>query len=80
MSTLINASIDISKISPTKIIEINGKKFLNITINLKDEKNQFDQDVSIWETASKEEREAKAARNYIGNGKTVFIGRPKGNE
>lgn len=70
---IIAASIDLSKIDKSRIIEgKKGGKYYNITITLNDEPDQYEYDVSITEGQTKEERERKDKRKYIGNGKTVF--------
>ena len=77
---IIAASIDLSKIDKSKIVTTdkdgnqfkNGAKYLNIDIIVNDEKNQYGQDTSISHSQSKEEREAKEKKVYIGNGKTVY--------
>ena len=74
---IINASIDLTKVDRNKIVNHkNGSKYLNISIIVNDEKNQYDQDTSICHSQTKEEREAKAKRRFIGNGKTVFDSGP----
>ena len=73
MARIIAASIDLSKIDRTRIIEgKNGAKYYNITVVVNDDKNQYDQDVAITQGQTKEEREAKASKVYLGNGKTVW--------
>lgn len=70
---VINASIDLNKIDKTQIVEgKNGSKYYNVGIIISDEKNQFGQDVSIFDQQSKEDREAKKPKKYIGNGKIVY--------
>ena len=79
---IVSASIDLSKIDKAKIQKIDkegnpykdGKMFYNVDIILNDEPNKFGQDCSISTAQTKEEREVKAKRNYIGNGKTVWNG------
>ena len=80
MARIISASIDLSKIDKSKIVTTDkngkpytkGQKFLNISININDEENQFGQDTSISVAQSKEERESNTAKTYLGNGKTVW--------
>lgn len=80
MAKLISASIDLTKIDKSKIVSVNkqgqpfanGAKYLNVTIAVNDERNEYDQDTSIYIQQSKEEREAKQNRTYIGNGKIVW--------
>lgn len=74
MAQIISASIDLSKIDKAKIVNgKNGGKFYNFDIVINDEPNQYGQDVSITEKQTKEEREAKEKKVYIGNGKTVWM-------
>jgi hypothetical protein len=72
MASIYSASIDLSLIDKSKITEKNGKKYYNIQITLKDEADQYGQILSITENQSKEEREAKTAKKYLGNGKLVW--------
>lgn len=53
---------------------IKGKdgKYKNFTLSINNEVNQYGQNVSMWVEQSKEERDAKAKKNYVGNGKVVW--------
>ena len=69
---IINASICLSDIPKDKITTAsNGKKYLNISIADKREPVQYGKDTTIYLNQTKEEREAQAAKVYIGNGKKV---------
>lgn len=73
MSTLVNASIRVDKLPKREIC--NWKRwcsFYNFTISISDETNQFGQNVSLTDSQTQEEREAKKAKNYLGNGKVVW--------
>lgn len=73
MAQIINASIDLNKIDKSKIVEgKNGAKYYNFSITVNDEKDQYGNDVKLTAQQSKEEREAKATKVYIGNGKTTW--------
>jgi len=50
----------------------NDKGYANINVAINDDVNQWGQNVSAWNQQSKEEREAKSDRKYVGNGKVVF--------
>lgn len=80
MSKLISLSIDVTKIDKSKLVS--GKKgtYLNLTVELKDEADQYGNNVSAWEGQSKEEREAKANRNFLGNGKVIWESKPLAND
>lgn len=67
------ASIDLMKIDKSKIItHANGCKYLNIDITVNDEKDQYQNDVSVAVSQTKEERDLKLKKTYLGNGKTVW--------
>ena len=75
MSKIISASIDLSKIDKSKIKAGKaGQKYYNISIILNDEKDQYGNDISVVEGQTKEEREAKTKKVYLGNGKTIWEG------
>jgi hypothetical protein len=69
MSTLINLSIDVTKVTKEALAK---GKYLNLTISLNDEINQYGQNVAAWEAQSIEDRKEKVERNYVGNGKVIF--------
>jgi hypothetical protein len=47
-------------------------KGVKITVSLSDETNQYGQNVSTFVSQTKEQREAKKDRFFIGNGKTFW--------
>ena len=53
-------------------IKAKDGSFKNYTISISDETNQWGQNVAMYESQTKEEREAKAPKKYIGNGKVVW--------
>lgn len=71
MSAIINASIDLSKVDNSKIFEKDGKKWLNLSISINDE-TTYGNNVGIALAQTKEEREAKQPKTYLGNGKVVW--------
>ena len=72
MAQLISASIDVSKISKDKLISGAKGKYINITISINDEVDQYGNQVGIYESQSKDERDAKDKKNYLGNGKIAW--------
>ena len=50
----------------------NGKGIAT-TISINDRLDNFGQNVGEWIAQTKEEREAKKERNFVGNGKVVYI-------
>ena len=69
MSTLISLSIDVTKITKSKIKD---GKYLDVTISVDDATNQWGKNASIYESQTKEERQEKASKAYIGGGKVVW--------
>ena len=66
---IINISIDFTKISKDDLVK---DKYLNLTVNVNDTKDKFDNDCSVIIAQSKEERAAKTQRKFVGNGRVVF--------
>ena len=72
MAGIIKTSINLSQIPKDKIITGKKGKYLPITITLNDELDQFGNNGPVVVQQSKEEREAKAAKVYLGNVKVVW--------
>ena len=72
MASIIATSIDLTKIPKDKIITGAKGKYLPITITLNDELDQFGNNGPVVVQQSKEEREAKTAKVYLGNVKVVW--------
>lgn len=65
-------SINLSKINKEKLYDGKNGKYLNLTIGLNDEEDQYGNHLSAWESQSKEERDSKGVRNFLGNGKVIW--------
>jgi hypothetical protein len=79
MAQLIAVSVDLTKIDKTRIVEgKNGGKYINLTISVNDEEDQYGNNVSLWQSQTKEEREAKENRLFLGNGKSLWSDSDKG--
>jgi hypothetical protein len=72
MALLATASIDVTKIPKDKLIDGKKGKYLNVTVSVNDETDQYGNNASIYVQQSKEEREAKEQRTYLGNGRVVW--------
>ena len=72
MASIIKASINLSNIDKSKIIDGKKGKYLPITITLNDEPDQFGNQGPIVVAQTKEEREAKTAKTYLGNVQVVW--------
>jgi hypothetical protein len=66
MSSIISVGINKSKIT------FNEQGWANVTIFVNDETNAYGQNVSAAMEQTKEQREAKEAKSFVGNGKVVW--------
>jgi len=72
MASIIKASINLNEIPKEKIYIGKKGKYLPITITLNDEVDQFGNQGPVVVEQSKEERESKTAKTYLGNVKVVW--------
>ena len=72
MASIIKASINLNAIPKHKIIDGAKGKYLPITITINGETDQFGNQGPIMVEQSKEERDSKAAKIYLGNVKVVW--------
>lgn len=73
MAQIISVSIDLNKLDKSRIVEgKNGAKYYNFTINVNDEKDQYGNDASVTISQTAEERQEKAQRTFVGNGRVVW--------
>lgn len=70
---IVNFRIDVTKISKEKLYK--GKKgtYLEVSAMISEDEHQYDTPCAIWEKLTQEERENDKKRNYIGNGKVVWV-------
>ncbi len=68
---MINLSICLSDLPKEKITTSgkNGKKYLSIIVDERKEKDQYGNTHTVYVSQTKEEREAKQPKTYVGNGK-----------
>lgn len=70
MSKLLTGSIELTKIDKSKIVEKNGRKWLNISVWINDDKDQYGNCASIQISAKNDE-----PKIYIGNLKEFEMNR-----
>lgn len=70
MSKSLNVRVNLSKILKDRIYEGKTGKFVDLTVYVNDEADQYGNDCSVILQQTKEDRDSKT-RHYIGNGKTV---------
>ena len=72
MASILNASINLNDIPKHKIIDGKKGKYLPITITINDDADNFGNQGPITVGQSKEERESKAPKVYLGNVKVLW--------
>ena len=72
MASIIKASINLNVIPKDKIFNGKKGKYLPITITLNDEPDQFGNQGPVVVEQTKDERDAKAPKTYLGNVKVVW--------
>ena len=72
MASIIATSIDLTKIPKDKIIQGKKGKYLPITITINDELDNFGNNGPVTVQQTKEERDAKTEKVYLGNVKVVW--------
>ena len=72
MSTLITGSIRVDKLPKEKFIKgKDGAVYYNLTISVGDE-TRYGNNVAFMDSQTKDERDAKVQKTYLGNGKVVW--------
>ena len=71
MASIIKTSINLNEIPKDKIINGKKGKYLPISITINDEPDQFGNQGPVIVEQTKEERDAKTAKTYLGNVKVV---------
>ena len=71
MAGLINLSINLDALDKTKVIVGKKGKYYPVTLSVNDD-TVFGNNVSMFDSQTKEQRDAKEAKKYLGNGKVVW--------
>ncbi len=72
MAGIVKGSINLNMIPKDKIIQGKKGKYIPVSITVNDEEDQFGNFGPIIVDQTKEEREAKVAKTYLGNVKVVW--------
>src|ERR1017187_9804688 len=82
MAQILSISIDLSKFDKARIIK--GKttgQYYDLQVFVNDEKDKYGNDIVVAEGQTKEERDRKDKRKYLGNGRKIWestSNKPKG--
>ena len=72
MASIIKTSINLNAIPKDKVFVGKKGKYLPVTITINDELDQFGNQGPVVVEQTKEERDAKAPKTYLGNVKVVW--------
>ena len=72
MAGIIKTSINLTAIPKDKIIVGKKGKYIPVAITINDEPDQFNNQGYVTADQTREERESKAAKTYLGNVKVVW--------
>lgn len=73
MGALINVSLDVTKLPKEKFVTgKNGAVYYDFTVSVNDKTNEWGKNVSIYDSQTKEEREAKKDKKFLGSGTVVW--------
>jgi len=72
LAGVINLSINLSKIPKSAIVKGKKGSYVNLTLGVNNEQDQFGNDGGVAIGQTKEQREAKEPKVYLGNGKVVW--------
>lgn len=73
MSAITNVSINLDKIPEDAIIQGKKGRYVNMTVVINDELDNYDNQVSAMLSQTKEQREAKEPKVYLGNGNVAWV-------
>lgn len=72
MSAIINFNLNVAKLPKEKFVAgKDGAVYINLTMAVNDE-TRYGNNTSIYVNQTKEEREVKKPKEYVGNGKVVW--------
>lgn len=73
MAAICSVKLDLSKIDKSKIYKGKNGSYYEFTISINDKTSQYGENISASESQTKEERDSKADRKFIGGGKVIWV-------
>ena len=71
MSAIVNFNLNVKKLPKENFIAGKSGVWVNLTMSINEE-TRFGNNASVYVTQTKEEREAKKPKNFLGNGQVVW--------
>lgn len=72
MAAIVTVNVDLSKIPTDKIYEGKKGRYAELTVMINDETSEYGSNVSVSMNQTKEERDNKNPKTYVGNGKVLW--------
>lgn len=72
MAAIVTVNVDLSKIPTDKIYEGKKGRYAELTVMINDETSEYGNNVSVSMNQTKEERDNKDPKTYVGNGKVLW--------
>lgn len=72
MAAIVTVNVDLTKIPSEKIYEGKKGKYAELTVVINDETSEYGNNVSVSMNQTKEERDNKDPKTYVGNGRVVW--------
>jgi len=72
MAKMMGVNLNLSAIDKSKIFKGKKGSYIKLTLSINDQANDWGDNVSVWEEQSKEDRDAKVQRTFVGTGKVFW--------
>ena len=73
MAILANIYFKLDKLKEiVRTLENNNEKGVSVALSINDEINGYNQNISAYVSQTKEQRDAKESKNYVGNGSVIW--------
>lgn len=71
MSAIVNFNLNVKKLPKENFIAGKSGVWVNLTMSINEE-TRYGNNASVYVTQTKEEREAKKPKNFLGNGQVIW--------
>lgn len=73
MAILANVYFKLDKLKElVRNLELTNEKGVSVALSINDEINAYNQNISAYVAQTKEQRDAKVQKNYVGNGSVIW--------
>jgi hypothetical protein len=72
MGAIIRLKLNLDNLDKTRVVKGKKGNYYDVVVSVNDQVSQYGDNVSAYDDQTKEARDAKEPRNYVGNGKVVW--------